>query len=489
MKAPLPRSLSPAPRHLHAFLFPVYAVLLLYQQNLGEAALAQTLMPMAAGLAFAACLWLALALPCPDREKRALAAFALLLPSYYYRPLHDGLAGMLEAFGSPAADLPAHLAIAALAAAAILLLARARRSLANANRLLGLILLALRAWSLAAIAWHHAAKSGQRRARQFVQRAGMKASAPDSGRPDIYCLILDEFASLETARDVFGLDHSAFADRLRTAGFHIAEKSRGRYVWTDQAIAALLNMEEPPAGSDAGWLVRNSRAARFLKDNGYRLYDFPYRTLTAMELSERHYRFPVARASLLFDDFYRALAETSVLYPLVERWQRDEERYGALYREQVLYAFDRLPAVARKPGPKFVLLHLYSPHAPFVFDAEGRSVAAEHHLDYSERKYYLGQYLYISRRVAELAERILRESARPPVIVILSDHGYRGSIRKPHLHVVAESEKKKIFLALHLPGVSGKALDPALSPLNVFRLIFNRYFGQELPLLPEPAAN
>lgn len=488
MKAPSPRALFPAPRHLHAFLFPVYVVLLLYQQNLEEAALAQTLMPLAAGLALAACLWLALALPYPDREKRALAAFALLLPACYYRPIHEGLSGVLEAFNSPSPPLFAHLAIAVLAAAALLLVARARRSPANVNRLLSLILLALLAWSLAAIAWHHAAKAGQRRARHFVRQAGMKAAGPDAGRPDIYCLILDEFASLETARDVFGHDHSAFADRLRAAGFFVAEKSRGRYVWTDQAIAALLNMEELPVGSDAGWLVRNSRAARFLKDNGYRLYDFPYRSLTAMELAERHYRFPVSRAALLFDDFYRALIETSVLYPLVQRWQRDEERYGAYYREQALYAFDRLPAVARKPGPKFVLLHLYSPHAPFVFDSEGEAVPAAHHLDYSERKYYLGQYLYVSRRVAELAEAILRGSARPPVIVIASDHGYRGSIRKPFLHVVPESEKKKIFLALHLPGVPRGELDPALSPLNVFRLIFNRYFGQDLPLLPAPGA-
>ncbi len=122
-----------------------------------------------------------------------------------------------------------------------------------------------------------------------------------------------------------------------------------------------------------------------------------------------------------------------------------------------------MPAVARRPGPKFVLVHLYSPHVPFVFNRDGGAVPPEHSLDYAQRKYYLEQYLYISRRVTGMAEAILKESASPPIVLILSDHGYRGSFRKPLLHVVPLAGKRKVFLAMHLPGY------PVLSSIPPWR--------------------
>lgn len=66
---------------------------------------------------------------------------------------------------------------------------------------------------------------------------------------------------------------------------------------------------------------------------------------------------------------------------------------------------------------------------------------------------------------------------RAPVIVLLSDHGYRGSFRKPLLHVVPLEEKKKIFLALHLPTFPSERLDDALPPHQVFRLVLEHYFA------------
>jgi len=40
--------------------------------------------------------------------------------------------------------------------------------------------------------------------------------------------------------------------------------------------------------------------------------------------------------------------------------------------------------------------------------------------------------------------------------------------------------------AYHLPeGVNGAGLYPSISPVNSFWVIFNRYFGQDLELLPD----
>lgn len=477
-----PRRLLPSPRHLHVLLFAVYPIVLLYQQNMEEAAPARAIGPMLVALAAAFCLWLLLTPVFVDREKRAVAAAAMLVTAFYYRLLQGALAGLIALLAPSAAPLLSHLALLALPAAALFFVARARRTLAGANRLLLLVVGALLAWSLAAIALHHARGAGRRPAQRVLSMAEFRTPPATASRPDIYCIFLDEFASLASARDLFGYDNTPFAERLRRAGFFVARDSRSLHDLTGPAMASVLNMEPTPAGSDPALLVQQNKVARFLSENGYTVYDFPYRGFAVQKLAREHFARTLTGESLLFDDFIKALFDMSVLYPFSEKWQKDEGRYLSFIRRHVLYIFDELPAVARRPGPKFVLVHLYSPHAPFLFDRDGGPVPAGHSLDYSQRRYYLEQYQFVSRRIAETVEKILAASPAPPVIVLQSDHGYRGSFRKPLHHVVSAAEKHRIFMALLLPGCDTSRLDPDLSPVNVFRVILNGYLGQRLPL-------
>jgi hypothetical protein len=396
------------------------------------------------------------------------------------------LAAGLEPLLPGSALLLAHVLLVASVAAAFFFIRRSSLPFMNANRILRAITCILLAWSLGAIILYHARGMVGRQDRQRLRAGEFTEPSPAAVKPDIYCIFLDEFASLESARTLFGHDHSPFASRLRRSGFFIAEKSRSRHLETPAAIASVLNMENVPDQGNATILVQRNKAARFLSENGYAIYDFPYLDLAAQDLAQEHFTLPLADRSIFFDDFTKALFDMSALYALSRNWQMDEGQYLSYVRRQVLYVFEHMPAVARRPGPKFVLVHLYSPHVPFVFNRDGGAVPPEHSLDYSQRKYYLEQYLYISRRVAGMAEAILKESASPPIILILSDHGYRGSFRKPLLHVVPLAEKRKVFLAMHLPGYPSSQLDPALAPVNLFRMIFNHYFGQHLSLLSDP---
>jgi hypothetical protein len=73
------------------------------------------------------------------------------------------------------------------------------------------------------------------------------------------------------------------------------------------------------------------------------------------------------------------------------------------------------------------------------------------------------------------------------VIIIQSDHGYRGSMRSgKQKNRIPWAEMVKVFNALHLPGVDLEKIEPSLSPLNNFRLIFNQYFAGHYPLLKNP---
>ncbi|MCL6482019.1 MAG: hypothetical protein K6U02_09855, partial [Firmicutes bacterium] len=83
--------------------------------------------------------------------------------------------------------------------------------------------------------------------------------------------------------------------------------------------------------------------------------------------------------------------------------------------------------------------------------------------------------------------------ATPPVILLQADEGpaperfRRDGMRFNWRTATAEelSEKTGILNAYLLPGVESVPLHPSITPVNSFRVIFNAYFGTNLPLLPD----
>lgn len=466
---------------LYIYLFSIYPILFLYYQNIKEVAFGEIFRPMALSLLFTMILWFCLGFIYKNKEKRAFVIFLILLVIFYYKFIYDLLAEIIGLFSKPFAHWSSIILIFAFLVFLFFWIHKSKHSFLNIGKILNTVMLILLAWNIGGILLFHVHNVNAKNARFFLKKTEFLKPSSTSTKPDIYYFILDEFASLETIADIFHYDNSLFTKRLQAAGFFVALKSRSFYEWTPEAIAADLNMEKVPEKTDPSILIKQNKVTRFLKEQGYKIYDFPYEGLTALDDSEKHFFYPQENASIFFNDFYKTLIEMSVFYSLAESWQKNEDKYSLFFRNRVLYVFEQMPAIVKMAGPKFVLVHLFSPHAPFVFNKEGGAVAPEHCTDYSDRKYYLEQYLYISRRIAETMEMILKESATPPIIIVKSDHGYRGSFRKPLLHIVTEVEKRKIFLSLYFPGYTYAKLDSNLPPTNIFRIILNHYFGQNLP--------
>ena len=104
--------------------------------------------------------------------------------------------------------------------------------------------------------------------------------APDT--PDIYFIVLDGYARADMLAEHYGLDNGPFIRGLEQRGFQVAEASEANYTWTFLSFASTLNMDYLPAllgrkldasGCDrehAYRLLRDNRAAAFLRSRGYR---------------------------------------------------------------------------------------------------------------------------------------------------------------------------------------------------------------------------
>jgi len=465
---------------LYPFLFSLYPVLFLYQRNIREVAIVQALWAAAATLGIASAGWFLTRIFSERFEKRALLLFLFLLLFHSYGLYYELVAGWLLELP----PLAAHGLAFTLPGGAWLLLSflalRSRRSVAALGRVLNVVVLALLAWNLGGILLYH----GRSLREQASRQEGM-ADASVAGGPDIYCFVMDEYAAIESARSLFQYDNSAFADKLRQMGFFVARDSRSPFLKTEFALASLLNPGGTDGRGDPFPRIRRNEVTSFLKRRGYRVIEFAASPALFMEDSDQRHHYSLARVSIFFDDFYRTLFERSLLCFVPEHWSRQRSDISHYYQERVLQIFRKMPAVVQSPGPKFVFAHVYCPHEPFVFDSRGGGVPREKAWDHADPRNYLQQYVFITGKMLEAAAAILADSPRPPVIIIQSDHGYRGSRgRKNWKRIVDPAEARRVFNALLLPGMPMEAIDPSLSPRNNFRLVFNLYFGTTYPLLP-----
>ena len=152
---------------------------------------------------------------------------------------------------------------------------------------------------------------------------------------------------------------------------------------------------------------------------------------------------------------------------------------SSLYRERTLYTLEQLDELSYIKEPKLVFAHLIIPHPPYVFGPNGDPVALEDigtTKSDKEDAMYTGQAIYISSRMKEIVPMIISNSTRPPIIIIQGDHG----------PTVAKNLRNRMrnLSAYYLPGVNSSVY-PTMTNVNTFRVIFNAYFEQNLPLLDD----
>ena len=475
------------PLRLYPFLFGLVPALSLYLRNIREVRWSQALWALLVSLGISLAGWLCTRLVSRFREKRLLLLFLFLLFFHLYGLFYELIAALLPGQGSL---FPAYGLAFFLLGGAWLFLSRAVLKgrgpvIDTLNRILGIAVICLIAWNLGGIFLHHGRSILRQNGKQDIDRPISAVASSQS--PDIYLFILDEFAAPEAARTLFNHDASSLVSSLRQQGFFVAQGSRAPFMKTELALAAYLNLGERNGGRDPFARIRRNAAVSFLKGQGYRIIEFPaIRSMFIEEADEQH-NDSLTGISIFFDDFYRVLFERSLLRFLPDMWRRRAPDSARYYRERILRVFKELPKVVKSPGPKFVFVHLLCPHEPFVFDAQGGGVPSDHFWDHADPEYYRQQYVFVSSKIAATAAMILTNSLRPPVIVLQSDHGYRGSLgRTKWIRKISERDATRVFNALFLPGVPPDSLNPSLSPLNNFRLIFNAYYGTHYPLLQDP---
>jgi hypothetical protein len=194
-------------------------------------------------------------------------------------------------------------------------------------------------------------------------------------------------------------------------------------------------------------------------------------------------------------EFTSVLLDTTI-WPTIARktgvmdWMSWEETQY----HRVLYQFDAIESISHDPRPTFTFVHFTLPHFPYVFDAEGHYVSREELYRLGVDEAYLQQLEYTNVRVRQLVTDLLAgPDDRDPIIVLQSDEGPHPAALEadqegyvfPAAPTGELAEKLRVLNAYFLPGNGTPRPYDTISPVNTFRLIFDRYFGADLPLLED----
>lgn len=311
--------------------------------------------------------------------------------------------------------------------------------------------------------------------------------------PDIYLIVADEYAGKKELEDIFSFDNSEFENALSNRGFHITKNTVANYKETIYSMASMLNMDYLKNLSVSGTvnhkdmlacrqLIKKNLLINYLKLEKYKIYNNSFVDIEHEEKVVQHL-FPTNRELLTHQTlinriiyvFGAKLSSEKQIIKFKKRGLADNIKVEQL-TNQILLKKER--------QPKFVYTHFNMPHWPYFFNKKGKEVSIDSLTDAykANKKAYIEYLEYCNTRFLNLIDNILKNSTSPPIILLMSDHGFRKFRDEEKV------DPKYYFMnlnAVFLPSGNYSGFYDGMSNVNQFRIILNTVFNQKLPMLKD----
>jgi hypothetical protein len=497
----------------YPLLLSVYPVLILFAENHREVSYSELMIPSSIALSFSFFIWLILYyLTAKKIHLSALLTAILLIPLFFYGHIFEFLErkDMYIPQFRHLQFVPLVLFLCACSGYFISGIKEAQ--LRNVSRVLNFVFLVLVVYNAAVVIYSKdfsvrslsMVNSGSESSETINSRlesisdfSTYVVAQPDT--PDVYYIVLDEFASFNTMESEYDYDNQLLKSYLAEKGFLITPRSRSNYICTWKSLDTVLNMKH--ASSDHEPLdhynrILDSKVSRYFREMGYAYiynsdqklyngtYENPYADIDFVSLKKG-----LKNSSIGISNFSDMLLRTTVLRPYY--LHLSSLKYG--HRQNELMKIEAFDLVLQKGSPKYVFSHHLISHEPFVFTEDGGYVPYNSQYDWSDKRRYLDVYKYQSKVLIQMLEDIFNASESPPVIIVQSDHGIRKGVFGPKgdksrkMRMKEEVENalwaKEIMSTFYFPpGMSVPELAEDLEPVNTFKTVLDVLSGRYEPL-------
>jgi hypothetical protein len=327
----------------------------------------------------------------------------------------------------------------------------------------------------------------------------LQANALNSAKPDVYYIILDSYTREDVLITDYSFDNSDFLSSLQSLGFYVARCSNSNYAHTRSSLTSSLNMKylqemdtsltpEKTDRSLVDGLLLNNTVIKEFKKFGYTIetiqsfigfLNFNETDVYYKLPNEFFLTMPFQPFEVLFLKTTFGKVATELHIPAIDNFiQKAFYPWYDFVRSQE-FILNKLPDIIEDPSPKFVFVHVYIPHHPFIFNPDGTYTMDD--AFYREaynypinddlfRIGYLNQIQFVNSRILSFVNKAIKSSAFQPIIIIQGDHGQKWD------------QRMKILNAYYFPSRGYEELYSTISPVNSFRVLFNQYFHEEFPL-------
>jgi len=489
---------------IHPFLLAAFPVLFLLAENLGETELPEAIPPLVLSVALTGIAFALVTRILRDSRRGALLVSLAVTTILLFGHAENLLATVKLTEGKV---LAAWLVLSGILG---LLILRTRRDLAGLTIAFNVLAAVLTLNALASIALHGirtstASDPGSAAASpSAVLPSAMLGATADPSARDIYYIVVEDYGSQRTVRDTLGLPDDGFFDWLDERGFETLSDTRSNYGRTPLSLASSLNMtylDALAARYGPDWIdyapivdmVRAPAVAEYLHERGYAFVQVgsQFRLTATSHVADVN---PVYQDT---SDFAGVFYDTTILPAIVHRLGLDDGRDGRRKNyDALIWQLDQVRQVVELPGPKFVFVHIFLPHHPYVVDADGRYVPRDVDAGRTVAEQQATQWGFVGRELERIIDPLLAgPDAEDPIIVLTTDEGPNpdgmptvgGDLAWGSATDAQLDQKFSIFAGYYLPGVDTSGLYPTMSSVNTFRLILDLYFDADLPLLPDRA--
>ncbi len=311
--------------------------------------------------------------------------------------------------------------------------------------------------------------------------------------PNIYFFVLDEYAGTTSLKEYFNYDNIPFIDELKKRGFYVVKNPNSNYNLTWASMASTFDMgyfidfkEEDFIKENIyirlSEIINKNKLLTFLESNNYTIYNNSF--FEFYESGKKTHSFSKLIESKLTSHTFLSKIKKGPLNHIPSNYI--QLKINTFFANRYKYnkeMIDKSKKIIDSENNKFMMYsHFMMPHPPFVMEKNGRiknlSIAYK---EMSNQKKVIKGYIdylsYTNEILLNLINAIIEKNENS-IIILSSDHGYRW-----HLNKSRPENDFNNFIAIYNFEKNYKGFTDSISNVNLFRLILNNHFDQNLPLL------
>ncbi|MFI5155085.1 MAG: hypothetical protein ACHQEM_02820 [Chitinophagales bacterium] len=320
----------------------------------------------------------------------------------------------------------------------------------------------------------------------------LPGKVPDSLKPDIYFLVFDEYTNNETLKKIWKFNNDSIIHWLAQKGFYIPANARANYDFTPYSISSTFNMNwlDEKKGQDATSARNVLQANQSMSDN---------ELFCILKKEKYNIQFLAPFRNSIQDDglgaYFDYLPEGQIFRQTLfgslvkdiswkfrskdkefQEMKESAKEFSAL-NQKLIGLIKRTADSTSTSLPKFVYGHFMITHEPHIFDSEGRIELTNP--DSPAFNTYTKEVAYANLVIRDLVDFVFNHNKSNTIFIIEGDHGFR------RLPEALDAFRFPNLMAIYFPGPLNAALPSTISPVNLFRLILNHSFQQNLTMLPD----